>query len=193
MHRFDTGGLENGVVNLINRFPRSARHAVALTEVTIPAPHRARRRALWPRQTAGPGLWYPRMRRVLRELRPSIVHTRNLAALEMSAPAAWAGIPVRIHGEHGWDISDPEGVSRKHRLVRRLYRPFVHQYIALSRQLQRYLLDHVGVAPRRLCGSTTASMPSDSTRRPANESLLLDHRFVPPTCGLSAASAGCTQ
>jgi hypothetical protein len=36
VHRFDTGGLENGVVNLINRLPPERfRHAVvALTEVT---------------------------------------------------------------------------------------------------------------------------------------------------------------
>ena len=36
LHRFDTGGLENGVVNLINHMPRGAyRHmVVALTEVT---------------------------------------------------------------------------------------------------------------------------------------------------------------
>ena len=36
MYRFDTGGLENGIVNLINHMPAdSYRHAViALTEVT---------------------------------------------------------------------------------------------------------------------------------------------------------------
>ena len=36
MHRFDMGGLENGVVNLVNHMPaHSYRHAVlALTEVT---------------------------------------------------------------------------------------------------------------------------------------------------------------
>jgi len=36
VYRFDTGGLENGIVNLINHLPASAyRHAiVALTEVT---------------------------------------------------------------------------------------------------------------------------------------------------------------
>jgi hypothetical protein len=36
MYRFDTGGLENGIVNLINHMPPDAyRHAVlALTDVT---------------------------------------------------------------------------------------------------------------------------------------------------------------
>ncbi|WP_280154028.1 TIGR03088 family PEP-CTERM/XrtA system glycosyltransferase [Piscinibacter sp. XHJ-5] len=155
LHRFDTGGLENGVVNLINRLPSDRfRHAiVALTEIT-----EFRRRierddvqfvAL--NKPPGQGLWtFPRMRGVLRGLQPAVVHTRNLGALEMAAPAAWAGVPVRIHGEHGWDIGDPDGRSVKFRITRRVYRPFVHQYVALSQQLQRYLLDNIGVAPERV-------------------------------------------
>ncbi len=152
LHRFDTGGLENGVVNLINRMPAERfRHAViALTEITEFSRRIERNdvQLIALNKPPGQGLWiFPRMRRLLRELRPAIVHTRNLGALEMVVPAAWAGVPVRIHGEHGWDINDPDGRSRKFRFARRLYRPFVHQYIALSRHLERYLVDHIGVAP----------------------------------------------
>lgn len=155
MHRFDTGGLENGIVNLVNRLPRERyRHAiVALTEVT-----EFRRRIerddvqfIALKKPPGQGLWlFPQVRRLLRELQPAVVHTRNIAALEMVAPAAWAGVPVRLHGEHGWDASDPDGRSRKFRLIRRLYRPFVHHYMALSRHLERYLVGDVGIAPERV-------------------------------------------
>ena len=153
--RFDVGGLENGVVNLINRLPAERyRHAViALTEVTE-FRQRIQRddvRFVELKKPPGQGLWVAgRMLRVLRELQPSIVHTRNLAALEMSLPAALARVPVRIHGEHGWDTSDPEGRSRKHQFERRLYKPFVHRYVALSHQLQRYLVDRVGVGSERV-------------------------------------------
>jgi sugar transferase (PEP-CTERM/EpsH1 system associated) len=152
LHRFDTGGLENGVVNLINRMPAERfRHAViALTEITEFSRRIQRNdvQLIALNKPPGQGLWmFPRMRRLFRELRPAIVHTRNLGALEMAVPAAWAGVPVRVHGEHGWDVSDPDGRSRKYRFARRLYRPFVHQYIALSRQLDRYLVDHIGVKP----------------------------------------------
>ena len=155
LHRFDTGGLENGVVNLINRMPAERfRHAViALTEITEFS-RRIQRddvQLIALNKPPGQGLWmFPRVRTLLRDLQPAVVHTRNLGALEMAVPAAWAGVPVRIHGEHGWDISDPDGRSRKFRLARRLYRPFVHQYIALSRHLDRYLVDHIGVAPQRV-------------------------------------------
>ncbi|HEV7912470.1 MAG TPA: TIGR03088 family PEP-CTERM/XrtA system glycosyltransferase [Albitalea sp.] len=153
LHRFDTGGLENGVVNLINRMPAERyRHAViALTEITSFSQRIQRDdvQFIALNKPPGQGLWmFPRMRDVFQALQPAVVHTRNIAALEMSLPAAWAGVPVRIHGEHGWDISDPDGRSRKFRLLRRVYRPFVHQYVALSRHLERYLLDHIGVAQR---------------------------------------------
>ena len=60
-------------------------------------------------------------------------------------PAALAGVPVRVHGEHGWDVHDLAGARRRYQLVRRLYRPFVHHYVALSRHLAQYLTGRIGV------------------------------------------------
>jgi sugar transferase (PEP-CTERM/EpsH1 system associated) len=149
--RFGVGGLENGIVNLINHLPRERwRHAiVSLTEVSREFSER----------TAGSDVHYfaldkrpghlvrdyPRLLRLFKTLRPAIVHTRNLAALEALVPAWAAGVPVRIHGEHGWDIQDPEGRRRRYRLVRRLYRPFASHYIALSQHLADYLQHQVGL------------------------------------------------
>ena len=93
---------------------------------------------------------YPRLLRLFREWRPAIVHTRNLAALECQVPAALAGVPVRIHGEHGRDADDPDGTRRRYQWLRRAYSPFVHQHVALSRDLRRYVEDRVGVPPERV-------------------------------------------
>ncbi len=153
--RFDVGGLENGLVNLINHLPREAyRHAViALTEITDF--HRRIVRddvqfvALG--KTPGHGIkLYPRLYALFRDLRPAIVHSRNLAALETVIPAFAAGVPVRIHGEHGRDMVDLDGSNRKYQWMRRLYRPFVTQYIALSRDLEGYLQAKVGVPHERV-------------------------------------------
>lgn len=156
VYRFDTGGLENGVVNLINHMPAAAyRHAVvALTEV-VPAfarrIHRDDVRFVSLRKPPGHG-WklYPQLVRLFREWRPAVVHTRNLAALECQVPAWWAGVPVRIHGEHGRDVEDPDGTRQRYQRIRRLYRPFVSHYIALSRDLADYLERRVHVAPERI-------------------------------------------
>ncbi len=78
------------------------------------------------------------------------MHTRNLAALEASVPAWFAGVPVRVHGEHGRDMGDLDRTSRKYQRIRRLYRPFVTHYVALSKDLEHYLGRDVGVEPARI-------------------------------------------
>lgn len=150
MYRFDTGGLENGIVNLINHMPSQAyRHAVlALTEVTEFRQRIQRKDVefISLRKPPGHGVWqYPKLFKLFRQLRPAIVHSRNLAALEVQAPAWAAGVPVRIHGEHGRDMGDLDGNNVTYQRVRRFYKPFVHHYMALSRDLDDYLVEKVRV------------------------------------------------
>lgn len=144
MYRFDTGGLENGVVNLINHMPANRyRHAViALTEVTDFRQRINRDDVQFIALNKPPGqtLWiFPQLYRLFCQLRPAIVHSRNLAALEVQLPAWAAGVPVRIHGEHGRDVGDLDGSNVTYQRVRRFYKPFVSYYLALSRDLAEYL------------------------------------------------------
>jgi len=155
IYRFAVGGTENGLVNLINQMsPAAYRHAiVSLTDVDQGFSSRLRHAdvdLISLHKPPGHGYkLYPRLYRLFRELRPAIVHTRNLAALESMFPAWAAGVPVRIHGEHGWDMSDPGGGNRILQWVRRGYRPFVGQYVAVSRALEQYLV-RLGVSPQRV-------------------------------------------
>ena len=156
VYSFDVDGLENGIVNLINRMPpeRFRHMIVALTRCVPSFCERITRsdvQFLSLEKGAGHGArLYPRLYRLFREHRPAIVHTRNLAALEMVVPAWLAGVPVRVHGEHGWDASDLEGTSRKFQLVRKVYSPFVSAYVALSRRIEHYLTGKVGVRASRV-------------------------------------------
>jgi sugar transferase (PEP-CTERM/EpsH1 system associated) len=156
VYRFAVGGLENGVVNLINRLPaHSWRHAVvSLTEVDAAFAARISSgavRCIALHKAPGHAVHlYPRLFALLRELKPAIVHTRNLAALEAALPAWIAGVPARLHGEHGRDVGDLDGSSRRYQRVRRLFRPFVSRYIALSPDLASYLRERVGVPAARI-------------------------------------------
>jgi sugar transferase (PEP-CTERM/EpsH1 system associated) len=156
VYRFAVGGLENGVVNLINHLPPSRwRHAVvSLTDIdpTFAARIRTPGVALHAlHKPPGQGFrQWPALVRLFRQLRPAIVHTRNLAALEAQLPAWWAGVPGRVHGEHGRDAEDPDGSSRKHQWMRRAYRPFVQHTIALGRELADYSRQRIGIPPGRL-------------------------------------------
>jgi sugar transferase (PEP-CTERM/EpsH1 system associated) len=155
VHRFDTGGLENGIVNLINHMPSERyRHAVLAVTAVTDFRHRIRRddvqfHAL--HKPPGQGLWvYPKFLRLLADWRPAVVHTRNFGTLEFQLPAALARVPARVHGEHGRDIDDLDGSSRRHRWGRRLYGPCVQHYIALSNDLADYLRRDIGVAPDKV-------------------------------------------
>jgi sugar transferase (PEP-CTERM/EpsH1 system associated) len=78
-------------------------------------------------------------------MRPAIVHTRNLSALEAQLPAFLAGVPGRVHGEHGWDVHDLDGSNRKYQWLRRFYRYLVQRYIPLSDELDQYLRRRIKV------------------------------------------------
>lgn len=155
VHRFDTGGLENGLANLINHMPGDAyRHAVlALTEVTDFRRRVQRDDVEFIALGKPPGHGfkvYPRLWRLLRQMKPQVVHTRNLGPLEMQVAAALAAVPLRVHGEHGRELDDLDGSNRHLQRVRRLYSPFVHRWVALSRDLESYLAGRVGVPGRRI-------------------------------------------
>jgi sugar transferase (PEP-CTERM/EpsH1 system associated) len=153
IHRLDVGGLENGLVNLINRLPQYRHAVVCLTDYT----DFARRithdavslHALHKREGQDLGL-YMRLWRLLLRLRPAVVHTRNLAALEGQLPAWLAGVRGRVHGEHGWDVYDLDGSNARYRWLRRRFRPLVRRYIPLSGELDRYLRQVVGVDADRI-------------------------------------------
>ncbi len=156
LHRFAIGGLENGVVNLINHLPEDQfRHVViCVTDHDPGFARRIRRQDVQVfdlRKQAGqdPRVWW-RCYTLLRQLRPDIVHTRNLSALEAQLPAFLAGVKKRVHSEHGRDTDDLHGQNRRYRLLRKLLLPFAHQVIALSQELAAYLQDAIGVPARKL-------------------------------------------
>lgn len=155
IYRLAVGGLENGLVNLINRMPADRyRHAVVCLKDATDFRYRIRRPdvaiyEMHKREGHDLGL-FVRVYRLLRSLRPSIVHTRNLAAIECQVPAWLAGVPRRVHSEHGWDVYDPDGTSRTFQWLRRLHRPLVHRFIGLSTHIVRYLRERVGVPERKL-------------------------------------------
>lgn len=155
VHHFAVGGMENGMVNILNRLPpHKYRHAVVcLTGHTdfnqriVAQP--VRFYALHKRPGRDVSI-YAKLWRQLHALQPDLVHTRNLSALEGQFVAAAAGVRRRVHGEHGRDVFDLYGANRKYNLLRRAARPLVGHYITVSRDLQNWLHTTVGVPASRI-------------------------------------------
>lgn len=180
LHHLVVGGMENGLVNLINHMPQDQwRHRVLCIEdysdfkqriqrddVEVLALHRSRI-----------GLWDLR-RRILnlcRQWRPAIVHTRNPSGLDALLPARLAGTPVCVHSEHGWDVDNLDGKRLKPILLRKAHSIFVDRYIAVSKDLERFLVRQVGIAASRVTqiyngvdvGRFRPTVEKRSTRLPA--------------------------
>ena len=154
VHSFGIGGLENVIVQLINRLPpeRFEHVVLALTTVSDFQQRVAQAGVRFIALNKPPGHavpLYPRVYRLLRELQPDVLHTCNLAALEL-VPLAWlARVPLRVHAEHGWDAHDRHGNNPRYRRLRRLYRPFVSHYVVVSQDLDDYLGRAIGVPAHR--------------------------------------------
>lgn len=150
VHELAFGGLENGLVNLLNG-PLGAqyRHAIVCLKRSTAFSQRLQRADIAIHELhkpPGKGLGvYPHLWRLLRRLRPAIVHTNNLAALESQWIAALAGVKVRIHSEHGWNAADPRGANPRHRLLRRWTDRWISRYIPVSRDIARWLVEDIGL------------------------------------------------
>jgi sugar transferase (PEP-CTERM/EpsH1 system associated) len=155
IRRLSVGGLENGLVNLINHMdPTRYRHAIVCLKDYDDFYSRIKRKdvdiiALQKREGQNLSI-HARLWKVIRKLQPSIVHTRNLPGLEYLVPSTLAGVPGRIHGEHGRDMYDLDGLNKKYLLLRKLVNPFTHQYIAVSGDLANWLIRSVGIRSDRV-------------------------------------------
>lgn len=189
LHHLVIGGMENGVVNLINNLPHDGfRHAVICIEDFLPA---FRQRIMRPdvevfalhRSTISVYQLRWQLFKLFRRLRPDVVHSRNLSGLDALLPARLAGCHT-VHSEHGFDVSDLQGAARKPALLRRLHAPLVQRYITVSRDLQQLMVERWGIAPGKITQiyngvdtqRFTPVYPRD--RAPLPASMQLDPLFV---------------
>jgi sugar transferase (PEP-CTERM/EpsH1 system associated) len=153
VHSLGVGGLENGVVNLVNAPAAGVRHVIVC--MTRDGTLRCR---LDPAISVfslnkHPGHDLPtffRLVRLLRQLNPGLVHSRNWATFDAIVAARLARVPVVVHGEHGRDITDPHGLHRHRNQLRRWLSPLVDCFVTVSDDLGRWLVTEVRIPPRKV-------------------------------------------
>ena len=180
VHRFECGGLQTLLAECINRLPaRHYRHTViSLTGHTGYAANIGRPDVELHDLHKQPGnsvathlaLW-----KLLRRLRPAILHTYNVGTVEYSATALLAGVPVRIHAEHGRDSIEMDGRHAKYNMLRRLLAPVIDAYVPVSADLAEWLRATVGIP-----GHKVAMIANGVDTR----------RYAPPAGPATPAAAG---
>lgn len=144
------GGLERVLVNTVSRMPKNYEHTVVcLTSYSDSfaslLPSNANVVALDKKDGQDFGLFF-KWWKLLRAYQPDVVHSYNLATLELQVLSALAGVKVRIHAEHGRDVYDPFGDNKKYQLLRRLVSPFIHTWVSVSLELHKWLENTVGLS-----------------------------------------------
>ena len=145
---FDTGGMEKGIATVIQEsvsefkhtiicLTRSGRSAQLLpNDVQVIEMHKKEGNSLF---------FIFRLARLLRKIRPDIVHTRNWGGVDGLIASKFAGISRIFHGEHGWSMDDPFGRNPKRVMIRRLLDLFVTRYTCVSQQIEKWLQKDIKV------------------------------------------------
>lgn len=167
MDSLSNGGLENGVLNLIKhmdaeQFEHSicTVRALGVNAERLPA-DRVQLHHLGKRK--GSRFQLLELRRVIREIRPDVVHSRNWGAIEAVVAARLTRSCAVVHSEHGLESSAAVHELWRRVAFRRLAFELADRVLCVSRQLRdlysrltrfqahRMTVIHNGVDSRRFC------------------------------------------
>src|SRR5436853_6798080 len=153
LHAFSHGGLENGIVNIINRSPDHLVHELCFLHRGGEFLQRLERPVRYYELHKRPGndvRLIVRLRELFRQSNVDLVHPRNWAGFDGVLAACLTLRPAVIHSEHGRDIADPDGKNRRRNLARRAMAFRTSKFIAVSRDLYRWLKGTVRIPEEKL-------------------------------------------
>jgi sugar transferase (PEP-CTERM/EpsH1 system associated) len=156
VHQFSTGGLENGLVNIINHSDSNLfQHIVLSLKTGDSFANRLKRssnvKIFSLERSYDQSLFsLPQIYRLLLDHRPQVLHTRNLPTIDAQLAGFMARVPLRIHSEHGWNSSGVPSRYSKHSFYRRFFSHLIHKQVALSDEICSYLVDVAGIKKSRV-------------------------------------------
>ena len=149
VHALDVGGLENGLVNILNHLDDHFTHTIMCLSQSGRMAERIENRQVKIIELRLPTdrFRFPvlRLAREFQRISPDIVHTRGWATVDAICAARVAGVSCVIHGEHGREVGDPNGRNRKRNIVRKCLSPLVTRFVTVSDDLKSWLIRTVGI------------------------------------------------
>jgi sugar transferase (PEP-CTERM/EpsH1 system associated) len=148
------GGLENGLVNLINGLdPDRFEHVVYAVRRLGPNADRLRgnvRVICMGKQDGDFPIQVGRLARDMRQIEPDVVHSRNWGAVEAVPAARWNRSCAVVHSEHGLETDAQAKEPWRRRCFRRLAFELADRVVAVSYQLRDLHAQRTGFAARRI-------------------------------------------
>lgn len=185
LYRLDTGGMERILVSLINATADRYRHAVitlcGFGPLRAEIEHAVSECLSLDKKPGNDWGCHLRLWSALRRLKPDLVQTYNIGTLDLAPMVKLAGVRRLVHAEHGRDAADPKGENARYRWLRRWMAPFIDRYVAVSEDLQHWLVERAGIRRSKVAyianGIELAAFDVRLTAPPSRR-LLTD--FAPP-------------
>ncbi len=153
LHSFSHGGLENGIVNIINGSPPDIAHELCILTTAgefLPRIRKPVRCYELHKQSGNSIGIILRVSRIIGRSGADIVHTRNWGAFDGVLAACFHPRIIVFHGEHGRDICDPHGLSYRRNLLRRLLAFRISKFTTVSSDLAGWLTNSVRIPSRKV-------------------------------------------
>jgi len=154
LNSFSVGGLENGVVNLINGMKEERYfHVICCIRSLGPMIDRIERkdvRLYCMNSKPADRFMALKLRKLIKEIKPDIVHTRNWGTIDGIIAGKMAGIKSIIHGEHGREAINIGVDEWKKNLFRKIILTRISCVIAVSENLRQWLVKRIGVTESKV-------------------------------------------
>ncbi len=148
------GGLENGLVNLVNGLdPDRFEHVVYTMRQLGPNAERLPRNVrvmCQGKQDKDFPIQVGRLVRDIREVAPDIVHSRNWAGIEAVIAGRWVRSCSVVHSEHGLEGDARDKQPLRRTVFRRLAFELAHCVLSVSHQLKELHARRTGFAADRI-------------------------------------------
>lgn len=147
IYLLDVGGLEQVVLQTISGLPKYKHIIISLTSKTDFAdnfPDSVDIICLNKQPGNSLGIYF-KVYKLLREIKPDVFHSYNLAGIEFQPMAFLAGIKKRVQSEHGTGTKHFHQVSKAHAFIRYICSKFCHRIITVNERLALWLQQDVHV------------------------------------------------
>ena len=149
------GGLENGLVNLIEHLdPARFEHVVyAIRKLGPNADRLAKSRVqvlCQGKQDSDSRFQVGNLARAIRQVQPDIVHSRNWAAVEAVLAGRWVRFCKVVHSEHGLEAGVNAPEPKRRIWFRRLAYHLADRVLSVSYQLRDLHVSRTGFDPDRI-------------------------------------------
>lgn len=87
---------------------------------------------------------------LLKKIKPQAINTYNFGTIEYHMAAKLAGVPIRVHSDHGRGGDDPAGKNTLHNTFRKFIANFITEYIVVSYDLFQWVLNDLKINRKKL-------------------------------------------